>query len=91
MDNQNYLKNCKYVKVILMLIVIMGHSIALWNGNWLNEYHVQAVYKSDSLKLLSNWISSFHVPAFVFASAYIFAAKIFGGGIKGIYPFYIRK
>ena len=91
MDNQNYLKNCKYVKVILMLIVIMGHSIALWNGNWLNEYHVQAVYKSDSLKLLSNWISSFHVPAFVFASAYIFAAKIFGGGYKRYLPFLYKK
>lgn len=72
------LKNCSFVKTVLMLLVILGHAAHFWTGDW---FTVQtAVYPSLGLELLSDWVNSFHIYAFALVSGYIFAFKMIGGG-----------
>lgn len=63
--------NCTFVKTVLMLMVILGHSVNFWNGTWFTVY--SPVYESAFLKILSLFINSFHVYAFALTSGYLFA------------------
>lgn len=77
-----WLENCTFVKTILMVIVIFGHSIAFWSGSWFAE---NPMIVSSGLNYLYRWVNSFHVYAFTLVSGYIFAHKVSGGGIAHIY------
>lgn len=72
------LDHCKFVKTILMVLVIIGHACAFWTGNWFSE---KPIFRSDSLSMLNSWFNHFHVFAFALVSGYIFACKILGGGV----------
>lgn len=63
------LKNCYFVKTILMLHVILYHSLVFWTGGW---FSVEAVYKSNLLSYIALWLNSFHIYGFVLVSGYIF-------------------
>ncbi len=83
-----YLENCKFLKTVLMLIVILGHAVALWSGNWFAE---PPEVESDSLRFLYTLIGNFHIYAFTLVSGYIFAYRIGGGGYRKYIPFLRNK
>lgn len=71
MDKQNQLilKNCNFVKCILMILVVLGHSLDFWTGNWFTK---DPVYSAPVLSLVADWLNSFHVQTFTLVSGYIF-------------------
>lgn len=85
---KNSLENCKFIKTILMLSVILGHSIAFWTGKWFTN---NPQISSSSLALVYDWINSFHIYAFTIVSGYIFAFKKCGGGYTQYLPFLKNK
>lgn len=73
------LKNCAFVKSALMLMVILGHSVAFWSKSW---FTIQTpAFDSMTLSTIFTWLNSFHIYAFALVSGYIFAFKIIGGGV----------
>lgn len=87
-SDSEILLNLRFVKTILMLLVILGHSVKFWEGNWFTK-NPQLV--SESLAWLSRWIASFHIYAFTLVSGYIFTWKVRGGGTTGICRSYAIK
>lgn len=81
LDKEKTLKNCGFVKMGLMFLVILGHCTAFWNGTWFTG---NPFYKSSMLGIFSDYLGSFHIYAFTLVSGYIFAFKMSGGGIRGI-------
>lgn len=88
MDNETALNNCKFTKTILMLIVIFGHAIAFWSGNWFTK---NPVIESRYMAVIYSWVGSFHIYAFALVSGYIFAFKILGGGYSNYWVFLQNK
>ena len=82
------LENCKFVKTILMLFVILGHSVHFWTGDW---FTANPAISSLGLRYFSDWINSFHVYAFTLVSGYIFAYKMNGGGYNTYTSFLKNK
>lgn len=82
------LENCTFVKTLLMLIVIFGHSIAFWTQNWLD---IEVKIPCTILGLGYSWINSFHIFGFALVSGYIFAFKIMGGGYREYLQFIRNK
>ena len=78
------LKNTRFLKTILMLLVILGHACAFWSGSWFTK---NPVYASVGLKMIYSWIGSYHIYAFTLVSGYIFAFKISGGYTVNTYHF----
>lgn len=73
------LDNCTFVKTILMLLVILGHAMAFWSGDW---FTANPIIPSQGLKIMYTWLNSFHIYGFTLVSGYIFAFKIRGGGVQ---------
>lgn len=72
-----HLNEASFVKTILMLLVILGHAMAFWSGDWFTS---DPILQSKGLNGLYTWLNSFHIYAFTLVSGYIFAFKIRGGG-----------
>lgn len=83
------LKNTTFIKTVLLITVILGHSMAYWSGTWITEWPV--AFESETLKFLYGWIGSFHVYAFTAISGYIFAYKMTSGGYSDFHLFLINK
>lgn len=81
MDKNVMLKNSMFVKEVLMLLVILGHAVHFWTGDWFTN---NPFYESRSLAALSDWIVSFPIYTFVLLSGYIFAFKKMGGVILNL-------
>ena len=78
-DEKKILDNCRYIKGLLMIAVVMGHSIAFWaRQNWFDA----RIPSMDSpiLFFFSKYISHFHVYAFALISGYIFSHVTQNGG-----------
>ena len=88
MDKNVMLKNSMFVKEVLMLLVILGHAVHFWTGDWFTN---NPFYESRSLAALSDWIVSFHIYTFVLLSGYIFAFKKMGGGYPKFGQFIVNK
>lgn len=74
MDNQEkleWLKNCSFIKMILMLLVILGHATALWVG-WFNQ---EPIFSSRVIGDVSKIIGSFHIYSFILISGFIYASS----------------
>lgn len=56
-------------KTLMMVLVVVIHSTALWTGGWFGTPAEQ----SPMLGALSSWLGTFCVPAFFFASGYIYS------------------
>lgn len=82
------LENCGFVKTMLMLIVILGHSIAFWTQRWLD---IEVIIPCSILGYGYSWINSFHIYAFALVSGYIFTFKIMKGGYRKFLPFLSNK
>ena len=64
------LSKCNTAKVILMLLIVLGHSCAPFaSKTWLP---MAAMPFNDSLLIVSDFLNSFHIYAFVLISGYIF-------------------
>lgn len=77
---ENTLENCKFVKTVLMLSVLIYHCVIHWRcgSNWRGIPKI----KSEVLSIFTDWLGSFHIYAFTLVSGYIFAYKIWKlGGV----------
>ena len=64
------LDNCHFIKMALMLLVVLCHSVSFWSGGWFQVYQPSMILKS--MKIVSGWTGSIHVYGFVFVSGYLF-------------------
>ena len=87
--NEQVLKNCNFLKTILMLLVILGHACSFWTESWFTAE--EPVMHSYGLNLICKYIGSFHIYAFALVSGYIFAYKITSGGYRRYLPFLQNK
>lgn len=71
--NNNTLKNCKFIKTVLMILVILYHSLMFWDGEW---FAYPPKNPSIILKGIAAFLSNLHIYAFVLISGYIFAYKM---------------
>lgn len=67
------LRNCMFIKTVLMMLVILGHASSYWIDNWFIEY---SVIQNRELGVLSSWIESLHICGFILVSGYLFTFKI---------------
>ena len=77
MERDNLI-NCRFLKTILMILVILGHACAFWSGHWFTE---NPAIQAEGLALLYSWVNSFHIYAFALVSGYIFTFKVMRGGV----------
>ena len=67
--NKMVMDRINKLKIIACLLIVLGHSTAIYTGNW--------VFKSEQTsffyKNLSIYVSGFHLILFVFASGFIYA------------------
>lgn len=68
-DEKNELLNVNFAKTVLMILIVLCHSAAFWNGNWFTKNP-----KFDSLFLsgFSEWLGTFHVYCFCLISGFLF-------------------
>ena len=82
MNVRNQLENVGFVKTVLMLTIILGHSCNFWRGDWFTK---NPAIESYGLRFLSLYVNSFHIYAFALVSGYLFAFKIMRGGVQPIW------
>lgn len=63
------LKNLQILKNISIIFVVLGHAGCIYANKWSYEI-VNA--KSVSIKYVTEYIYSFHMPLFVFTSGFIY-------------------
>lgn len=68
MKNEKYVESLDYVKAILMLSVVLGHSINMVN----EDYFHLGIQSNYLLSLISGWIGSVHIYAFTFVSGFLY-------------------
>lgn len=79
--SETELKNCSLVKIALMLLIVLYHSLALWlPDGWFNQ---EPYDPAPLLGEIAAWLNSFHIYAFTLVSGYIFCYVSFerGGGV----------
>lgn len=83
------LSNCGFVKTILMLLVILGHSCIFWTGIWFTK---DPIIDCMGLSIIASWLNSFHIYTFALVSGYIFAFKVLSGeGGYNHYGLFLRS
>lgn len=86
---ESELNNITFMKCILMLTVVAGHSLAFWNGSWFTH---NPELSAPVLGIVYQWIGSFHIYGFVLASGYLFSYIRFErGGYQEYLPFVKNK
>ena len=54
------MKNVDFARSVLILLVVLGHSLLFWGGDWIfSDIAIQA----PSLGLIADWIGSYHTQA----------------------------
>ncbi|MBU3160809.1 acyltransferase [Clostridium frigoris] len=66
---QGYLNNISLLRVFAILIVVLGHSMVVYQYNW-GIY--TPLIKSSFFNSLKNYIDIFQMPLFIFISGYMF-------------------
>lgn len=61
---------CSSIKAVMMLIVVLSHSCAMWS---INGWFATPAESCLLLGCLSDWLGTFDVPVFVFMSGYLYA------------------
>ena len=81
--------NCNFIKTILMMLVVLYHSMALWLPNgWFNQAPAEQV---DLFSYFAVWLNSFHIYAFVLVSGYIYAYARFEKGKYVEFDKFVKK
>lgn len=74
-------ENCNFIKVILMFLVVLYHSIALWlPDGW---FIVLPYHECRIFTIIAQYLNTFHVHAFFLVSGYLYAYLRFE---QGRYP-----
>lgn len=60
--------NISLIRVLAILLVVVGHSVIIYSGNW----YKTAIVESDFLLWIYRLVYSFHMPLFVFVSGYLY-------------------
>ena len=81
MSAKKQIENVGFVKTVLMLVIILGHSFDFWTGTWFTE---NPALESRVIGIIATWLNSFHIFAFALVSGYLFAFKVIRGGIGTI-------
>lgn len=63
------LENVKLIKIVLMLLIVICHSIIFLKGSW---YPYAKIEKVNAISYVVDWLGSFHVFAFALVSGYLF-------------------
>lgn len=63
------LHNLTFIKTVLMLCVIAGHSVSFWKGTWFTV--VEPAELSTGLSWISDFMNAFHIFAFTLMSGYL--------------------
>lgn len=89
-DQQRELNNVNFSKCALMLLVVLGHCLDLWTDRgWFID---PPVFKAPILGLFADWLTSFHIYAFVLISGYVFSyLRNEKGQDNNFFPFVIKK
>lgn len=89
-DRKRTIDNCNFIKTILMMLVILYHSMALWLPNgWFNQAPAEPVALFSCFAV---WLNSFHIYAFALVSGYIYAyARLEMGKYVEFYTFVKKK
>lgn len=84
------LENCNFIKVMLMILVVLYHSMALYmNSGWFNQTPMQ---DSIYLNWIARWLNTFHIYTFTFVSGYIFSCLRYEmGRYREFKSFFIGK
>ena len=83
------LKNCSFIKTVLMLCVVLGHSFCFWGGEWFTNNPAVIV---KTLIVFADWLNTFHIYCFTLISGYIFYhIKYEKGGYNKYIPFLLNK
>ena len=85
------LDNCRFVKCVLMLLVILYHSFLFWNENWIGIKPVVPLINCPPLAIFCTWLNSFHIYAFTLVSGYIYAFIRFEKGGYTKYKAFIKN
>lgn len=64
------LHNLTFIKTVLMLCVMVGHSVNFWKGTWFTA--ITPAYESPVLAYISDFMNAFHIYAFTLVSGYLF-------------------
>lgn len=73
-----YLETFNYIKTIMMLLIILYHSMALWlPDGWFNQPPQQ---KNLIISIIAQWLNLLHVYVFTFVSGYIYKVLRFEKG-----------
>ena len=76
-DRSLELKNCTFVKTVLMVLVVLYHCCVFWTGNWFSK---NPLITSQEIGMFSQWLNSFHIYSFFFVSGYLFSYGKFEAG-----------
>ena len=68
-QRRDELKNCNFVRTVLMLIVVLYHAMLCWNGKWFTAVNVEPV---QTLAKVASWFNTFHIYGFTLVSGYVF-------------------
>lgn len=85
---ENSLRNCGFVKTVLMLLVFIGHSVAFWTGSWFTRDPAIAAAGLGAVKGITG---SVDIYGFALVSGYLFACKLRQGGYAAFGPFLKKK
>ena len=89
MDREGELENCKFVKTVLMVIIVLYHSMIFYaERNW---FVVQPSAYSEILRFFCTWINGIHIYTFILVSGYIFYAVVEKGGYTEFRGFISKK
>lgn len=88
-DKQKELTNCTFVKTVLMIAVVVYHCLVFWGGNW---FIGEVKNEASVLKLIAEWLNSFHIYGFTLVSGYLFYfLKCEKGKYASFLPFALNK
>lgn len=83
MDKKNMkLLDISYLKTLMMLLVVLYHCCIFFNGNWFN--YVKPVSNERYIIIFAEWLNTFHIYIFTFASGYLFSYLLNIGKYKNI-------
>lgn len=66
------LKNCDFVKTVLMLLVVLYHSCRFWNYNWNVFLPIPELDISVVSQMVIEWSNTWRIYAFTLVSGYLF-------------------
>ncbi len=71
-DSKKYLNSITYLRGVMILIVVLGHSLSIFKG----DYAGHVMIESEFWLYIRTFIYSFHMPVFMAISGYLFWLEV---------------